>query len=86
MVIHAARHATQSRKEEHWKLVCARSLLAQSRARLVSMRERLEANVLSDDLVGLQQDLRVCDQDNKFEGKQVRFLCSGFLSLCVGLL
>ena len=64
---------TQIWAEEHWKLVRARQLLAQSRARSASMEERLKANVLSGDLVGLQEDLRICDQSDKFAGKQVRF-------------
>jgi hypothetical protein len=71
MVIAAARRTTQARKEEHWKLVRARHLLTRSRAQVASMRERLEASVLSDDLIGLQADLRICDQTKKFEGKSV---------------
>lgn len=74
MVIAAARRASQARKEEHWKLVRARHLLCRCRARMASMTERLQANVLSDDLLGLQADLRICDQSNKFAGKQVSSL------------
>ena len=70
-MIEAAR-CTRAAKHR-WKLnaTIARKMLGRSYARALSMRARLDAQLLTGDLAGLAADLRYCQEHEKFAGKQV---------------
>ena len=70
-VIEAARRARAAKGR--WKLqaTMARKMIGRSYARVRSMRERLDAQLLTGDLAGLAADLRYCQEHEKFAGKQV---------------
>ena len=70
-VIEAARRARAAKCR--WKLqaTMARKMIGRSYARVRSMRERLDAQLLTGDLAGLAADLRYCQEHEKFAGKQV---------------
>ena len=70
-IIDVARHALAER--QRWKFNCtiARKMLGRSTARERSMKERLEAQLLTGDLAGLAADLRYCQEHDRFKGKAV---------------
>ena len=71
LIIEHARQTQAAKK--HYKIsnFVARKMLGRSHAREKSMRERLDAQLLTGDLAGLAADLKYCQDHNKFAGRQV---------------
>ena len=71
LIIDRARKATKRDRESRWTVVVARNELARSRCRERNLRERLEAGLVTGDLAGLVHDLKHCQVNGKFIGRQV---------------
>ena len=69
-IISVARAATKRCRTAEWGLMLARCALARSQKQVRSMRERMEASIISGDLRTFAADVRFCVDNGKFEGRE----------------